>query len=151
MRLGIILGLVLALPALATAQDARSTAQAFLTRGSALFDARDAAGLAATYVEDAKVELLVKDNDAGTWKVIVKEGRAEIERTYKEDLFEKAEGPTTSRNEVEYAREVAPGMMIVVGTFEPDITKGRKFPFVQERRKVGERWLIATLRIYAAD
>ena len=47
--------LALSLPCVALADDATGVAKGFLARGSALFDARDAAGLAATYAEDARV------------------------------------------------------------------------------------------------
>ena len=93
-----------------------------------------------------------RDRNAGTWKAIrTQEGRADIERMYKEDLFKEGIEPSTSRNAVEFARMVVPDLILVVGTFEPDVTKGQKFPFVQERRLMGDRWLIVCLRVYAAE
>src|SRR5947209_16148583 len=58
---------VLALPFSARAddKDAKKLAQQTLDKGASLFDARDAAALAATYTEDAQVHWIDKDNSTG--------------------------------------------------------------------------------------
>src|SRR4051812_23896839 len=52
-----VVGLVLALavPTLAQEPDTRKVAQEILDKGAALFDTHDAAAMAATYIEDARL------------------------------------------------------------------------------------------------
>ena len=63
-----ILSLALLLPTAAPADDtdAKKLAQDILTKGAALFDKREAAAMAATYMEDADGIVVIKDNDTGT-------------------------------------------------------------------------------------
>jgi hypothetical protein len=136
-----------ALPFPPAEPDAKALAQEILTKGAALFDTRDAAAMAATYTEDARLSLVAKDKDTGAYKVDVKEGRSAIEAAYR-DLFKDQNEKTTSRNTVEFARLLAPDLLIIEGDFEPDVAKGDKFTFVQERTKQGDRWLITSLRLY---
>lgn len=150
MRLAMTLGLLIAASPAAFAEDARTLATEILNKGSATFDSRDAKALADTYTEGAKLTLVVKDRDSGTWKSLGKEGRAEIEESYR-DLFKNGGEPTTSRNTVEFATRVAPDLLVIQGTFEPDVTRGKKYTFVQERTEQGGRWLISNLRLYVAD
>ena len=82
-----------------SAQDARSLTQDILTKGAALFDMRDAAAMAATYMEDADGIVVIKDNDTGTYKTQVTRGRSAIERGY-QNIFKDRKPGTTSRNVV---------------------------------------------------
>jgi hypothetical protein len=141
--------LMLALPVTVTAdeKDAKTVAQEVLDKGSALFDTRDAAAMAATYTEDAQVLWFDKDSSSGEIKVSVKTNRSEIESLYR-DLFKDAKEKTTSKNTVEYARFVAPELMVIHGVFQPDISKDGKFSFVQVRVKQGDKWLMKNLQLF---
>jgi ketosteroid isomerase-like protein len=147
-----ILGLALALPLTAQAQDAKKLAREVLDQGAALFDARNAANLSASYTEDARLFLVSKDKDKGKYEITTKEGRSEIEGFYS-DLFGGADPneKTTSRNTVEFARLVEPDLLVIHGFFEPTTAKPDKCPFVQVRVKKGDRWLIQSLRLFAVS
>lgn len=131
----------------ARAQDAKTQAQEVLDRGSALFDARDAAALAATYTEDARIVWVEKDKGTGTYIFKRKRGRSEIEALYR-DLFKDSNEKTTSRNNVEFARFVAPDLMVINGTFQPNVADGGSYRFIQVRIKQGDKWLMSSLRIF---
>jgi len=151
MRLAAILSLTLLVPCAISAplrqdKDAKATAQDLLTKGAALFDTHDAAAMAETYIETAKLTWVEKDKDSGNFKVEVKDGRREIESLYR-TLWKDNTDRTTSRNTVEYAKFVTPELLVIVGEFEPIVDRG-KYSFVQERVKVGEKWLIQSLRLY---
>lgn len=135
-------------PVLASAQDkdAKTVAQDLLTKGAALFDNRDAAVMAETYTEDARLALVSKDRDTGKFKIDLKEGRSEIEKGYKE-FFSNSKERTTSKNTVEYAKFLTPDLLLIYGEFEPVVNQG-KFAFTQERVRQGDRWLIQNLRLY---
>ncbi len=130
--------------------DAKAVAQDVLNKGAALFDARDSAILADTWTEDGRLFWVERDRDTGKYKTLVKEGRPEIERFYR-DFFKDSREKTTSRNTVEFARYVAPDLMVIHGEFAPDTSKDGKYTFVQERVKVGDKWLIQALRLYVVS
>ena len=135
---------------LAQEKDAKTVAQDVLDKGSALFDTRDAAAMAATYTEDAQLLWVDKDNSTGEIKVSVKTDRTEIESLYR-DLFKDATEKTTSKNTVEFARFVAPDLMVIQGVFQPNVDKPAKFPFVQMRVKQGDKWLLKNLQLYVFE
>jgi len=135
---------------MAQEKDAKTMAQDVLDKGSALFDTRDAAAMAATYTEDAQLLWIDKDSSTGEIKVTVKKDRAEIESLY-HDLFKDAAEKTTSKNTVEFARFVASDLMVIQGVFQPNIEKPAKFPFVQMRVKQGDRWLMKNLQLYVIE
>jgi len=145
----LVLALVLAPSVSAKAQekDAKTLAQEILDRGALMFDNRDATAMAATYTEDAQVELITKDDSTGEIKVDVKKGRAEIESLYR-DVFKDEKEKTTSKNTVEFARFVAPNLMIIHGVFQPNVAKNGKFPFVQLRVKQGDKWVMKNLQFF---
>jgi ketosteroid isomerase-like protein len=147
-----IFALVFVVPVTLMAQekDAKAVAQEVLDKGSALFDTRDAAAMAATYTEDAQLLWIEKDNSTGEIKVSVKKDRSEIESLYR-DLFKDATEKPTSKNTVEFARFVAPDLMVIQGVFQPDIEKPAKFPFVQMRVKQGDKWLLKNLQLYVFE
>jgi hypothetical protein len=127
-------------------KDAKGVAQELLNKGALLFDKHDAAAMAETYADNARVTWVEKDKDTGKYKFETKDGRAEIEKLYR-GLFENSTEKTTSRNTVEFAKFISSNLMVIEGTFEPKIDQG-KYAFTQERVKQGDRWLIQTLRIY---
>jgi hypothetical protein len=137
---------VLPLTVVAQEKDAKTLAQEILDKGSALFDTRDAAAMVATYTEDAQLLWVDKDSSTGEIKVSVK-NRAEIESLYR-DIYKDAKEKTTSKNTVEFARFVAPDLMVIHGVFQPDVAKQGKFPFVQMRVKQGDKWLMKNLQLY---
>jgi len=138
---------VLPLTVMAQEKDAKTVAQDVLDKGSALFDTRDAAAMAATYTEDAQLLWVDKDGTTGEIKVSIKKDRTEIESLYR-DMFKDAKEKTTSKNTTEFARFVAPDLMVIQGVFQPNIAKQGKFPFVQMRVKQGDKWLMKNLQLY---
>jgi len=138
--------------ALGDEPDAKVLAQEILTRGATLFESRDAVAMAATYAEDARLVLVSRDHDTGKLKVEEKQGRAEIATLYRTFFFGNADEPAvTARNHVEFARRLAPELLLIEGTFEPDVSRTARYAFVQERRKDGDRWLITSLRLYVVE
>jgi hypothetical protein len=106
--------------------------------------------MAATYTEDAQLLWIDKDSSTGEIKVSVKKDRSEIESLYR-DLFKDAKEKSTSKNTVEFARFVAPDLMVIQGVFQPNIEKPAKFPFVQMRVKQGDKWLMKNLQLYVIE
>jgi hypothetical protein len=144
------LTLALVSPAAARADDAdRDIAVKALTAGAALFTAKDAPGIAATYDKDAVLTLFGKDKDTGELKSQVKHGRGEVEAYYRDDVF-KSDSTYHAKNTVEYVRRVAPDLLLIAGYFEPDTesTKPMKLPFVQLRQKQGDVWRVMNLQVY---
>jgi hypothetical protein len=143
------LALVLALSVSVKAQerDAKKLAQEILDQGALMFDNRDAVAMAATYTEDAQIELITKDDSTGEIKINVKKGRAEIESLY-HDVFKDAKEKATSKNFVQFARFVSPDLMIIQGVFQPNVANQGKFPFVQVRVKLGEKWVMKSLQFF---
>ncbi len=127
--------------------EAARIAREALTKGAALFDARDATIMASTFTDDAQIHWFDKEESTGKLKRTIKDGRGEIEALY-QDFFKDAKEKTTSRNNIESARLIAPDVVIIQGTFEPDVSKPGKFPFVQTRVKQGEKWLVKSLDFY---
>jgi len=123
--------------------EAGKIAEAFLKSGSKLFDAKDAAGLAATYTEDGQI-LLVSKKD-GQIQNEMREGRASIEELYR-SVFEAVTDPD-SANTIEHSRLISPELLVVHGHFraKPGMTE---FPFVQLRVKQGDRWLLSKLWLF---
>ena len=131
----------------ACAQDARAIAQEVLNKGSALFDAKDTAGLVATYEDDPQVVWVERDGTTGEVKETVKRGKAEVEAIYR-DHFKQSDDKTVSKNVADFARLIGPDILLIQGTFQPDVVKPGKYPFVQLRVKRGDRWLLKTLHLF---
>ncbi|AGA26739.1 hypothetical protein [Singulisphaera acidiphila] len=146
-----LITLALVLPTTAWSQevDAKKLAQTILDQGSAMYDTKNAAAMAATYTDDAKIFWYSK-KDSGEVELGTKSGRAEIEGIYR-DLFKDPNEKTTSKNSVEYARFIAPDLMIVQGIFQPNVANPGKFPFVQLRIKEGDKWLMKTLQFFVVS
>jgi hypothetical protein len=124
--------------------EAEQIASRFLKAGSDLFDAKNAAALAATYTEDGIVHVISRSED-NSYKDDQKRGRAEIEQFYR-DLFKDA-GPIDSKNTVEFARLIAPDLLVVHGRFRPN-TGQAELPFVQMRVKQGPEWRLRELWLF---
>ncbi len=151
MRSFTILAFAISLGLFSTARadekDAKTLAQEILDKGAALFDKRDATSMAATYHEEAQIDLIMKDESTGELKIDVKKGRAEIESFYR-DLFKDSKEASTSKNTVEYARLVSPDVMVIHGTFQPDTVKEGKVTFVQMRVKQNDKWIMRSLQLF---
>jgi ketosteroid isomerase-like protein len=128
------------------ADEATKLATKLTEEGAATFSKADAKAMAAYYTEDAIVFMQSKNDDGHSVKEY--DGRAEIERLYA-DLFKEPE-TIRAKNTVEYARLLAPDLLVIAGTFEPNqlAAKPMKVPFYQVRVKQGEKWLIRSLRIF---
>jgi hypothetical protein len=124
--------------------EAEQTARRVLKAGSDLFDAKNAPALAATYTDNGIVHVISKSEDQ-SYKDDMKRGRAEIEQFYR-DLFKDA-GPIDSENTVEFARLIAPDLLVVHGRFRPN-TGQKELPFVQMRVKQGPEWLLRELWLF---
>jgi hypothetical protein len=152
MRIITILAFALSLGLYSTAgaddKDAKTLAQEILDKGAALFDKRDATAMAATYHEEAQIDLIMKDESTGDLKIDAKKGRTEIESFYR-DLFKDAKEASTSKNTVEFARLVSPAVMVIHGMFQPDIAKDGQVAFVQMRVKQNDKWIMRSLQLYA--
>jgi hypothetical protein len=137
-----ILALVLLAPPAPQAEDAPTVAKKLLETGAALFDAKDAASLAATFTEDAEVYAFTSE---GGPKVEKRTGRAEIESLYR-DLF-KGDGSFHARNDIESATFGNPSTLIIQGKFS--INAGTEpIPFVQVRVKQDGQWRMRTLQLF---
>ncbi len=137
--------LTVAGPGATTAEDAAAVALAtrVLDRGATLFDTRDARAMAATYTEDARVELISRTDDG--LKVEATTGRPAIEDMYRR-AFE-GQSSIRSKNTVESARMVGPDILLIQGQFRP--TEGSQFyPFTQVRVRQGDNWLMARLQLF---
>ena len=133
-------------PAEPTKSEAEEIAEGFLKAGSDLFDAKDAAGLAATYSVDGEIHLINQDQ-AGGYADEVKYGRGEVESFYAQ-MFRDA-GGIDSANTVEFARLIAPDLLVVHGRFRVHPAK-KELPFVQMRVKQGDDWLLSKLWLFLA-
>jgi hypothetical protein len=112
-------------------------------RGDEPGEGRDAAVMAAFYTAHARVKMVGKGEQG--YKVTLYNGRAEIEKLYA-GLFKDAQ-PTHATNTVEYARFIAPDMLPITGTFEPQ-EGSIKVPFVQMRVNHNGQWLMNNLTIF---
>jgi ketosteroid isomerase-like protein len=128
--------------------DARAEALArdLLDRGAALFDKRDAAAMAATYIETAEIVVLKRDSQSDRIVVESRRGREEIEKSYA-DIFKDRLPEHRSRNTVEEARFLAPDLLLIRGRFAMNREQGDIVRFVQIRARDGDRWKIATLQL----
>jgi ketosteroid isomerase-like protein len=128
------------------ADEALKLATKLTEEGAATFSKADAKAMAAYYTDDAIVFMEGK-NDEG-YSVKEYDGRAEIERLYAD--FFKEPATIQAKNTVEYAKLLAPDLLVIAGTFEPNqlATKPLKLPFYQVRVKRGDKWLIHSVRIF---
>ena len=139
------LSIVLLAWATAPVQDATATATRLLDAGAATFNTKDAAAMAATYTNDAEITLYsTSDSSLQTQHY---RGKERIQKLYA-DMF-KDSAQITSRNVVEYARFVGPDLLVIGGTFEPDLGGSLILQFVQVRiRQEGGVWRIQNLQLF---
>ena len=123
--------------------EAQKIAEKVLKAGSDLFDAKNAAALAATYTEDGEVILVSKKD--GEVNYDYKQGRNEIEAFYR-DHVQRTE-TIDSENFVEYARLISADVLVIHGKFRPNANEAM-YPFVQLRIKQGDRWLLSKLWLF---
>jgi ketosteroid isomerase-like protein len=128
------------------ADEAMTLAVKLTEQGAATFDTFNAKAMAEYYTDDAVVVLMTRDG-AG-FKNELHRGRADIEAFYA-DVFKKPE-TIKSKNTVEYAKLLAPDVLVIAGTFDPNTLKtdSPKIPFYQVRVKQGDKWLMSSLRIF---
>lgn len=146
--------ILLVVPAVVFGQDddakARTKAQEILDRGAALFDTRDAAAMAATYVDDAEIILIKRAKDSSRVELETSRGRAEIEKGYAK-IFKDRDPGHKSRNTVETARFLGPNLLLIQGRFALNRDQGDVIQFVQIRAREGEGdsepWKIVTLQL----
>jgi hypothetical protein len=151
MRHVLMLTMILpSVPVVLSGQDenarATSLAKDLLDRGAALFDKRDAAAMAANYLEAAEIIVIKRDSQSDRMVVEAKHGRAEIEQAYAE-LFKDRMPEHRSRNTVEAARFLSPDVLIIRGRFALNREEGDAVQFVQVRARDGDQWKIATMQL----
>ncbi len=140
--------LVLLIPATATAQDgdAVTLARDILARGVTLFDKRDAAAMAATYVETAELILIKRDTDPDRIVVENASGRDAIQKAYAK-IFADRLPEHRSRNTVETAQFLGRDLLLIKGRFAMNREQGDSVEFVQIRARVGAEWKVATMQL----
>jgi hypothetical protein len=128
------------------ADPAMALAVKLTEQGAATFDTFNAKAMADYYVDDAEISLVTKED--GGLKAQIQKGKVEIEKFYA-DVFKKPE-TIKSRNHVEYAKLIAPDVLVIVGTFDTNTLKpaSPKVPFSQVRVRKGEQWLMSSVQIY---
>jgi len=126
--------------------EATALAVKLTEQGAATFDTLNAKAMADYYLEGAEIALVSKEE--GGLKLQTQKGRAEIEKFYA-DIFKKPE-TIKSRNTVEYAKLIAPDVLVIAGTFDTNTLKpdSPKVPFYQVRVKKGDQWLMSSVRIF---
>lgn len=128
------------------AKEAMALAVKLTEQGAATFDTYNAKAMADYYLDDAEAGLVTRDGEG--LKVQSYKGRAEIEKFYA-DMFKKPE-TIKSKNTVEYARLIAPDILVIAGKFDTNTLKpdSVKVPFHQVRLKKGDTWLMSSVRVY---
>ncbi len=64
-------------------------------------------------------------------------------------VFKNAKPSMKSRNVVDAARFIAPALLRIQGTFQPDTNRVNGTRFVQVRVRDGGDWKILSMRLYA--
>lgn len=133
------------------ADDATDLARKLTAEGAANFERKDAVELANSYMDDAQLFLVGKDKDTGQIKVETRQGRSEIQSYYMDLL--KGDKTVQAKNNVDYARLIAPDMLLIAGTFELGENGGNplRLPFFQVRVKQGDRWLLNSVRVFVVS
>ncbi len=128
------------------ADEAMKLARKLTEEGAATFNTANAKAMVDYYTADAKVTLHSRNDQGITAKEY--DGHEEIQGLYA-DLF-KDRARIRSKNTVEYARLLAPDVLVIAGTFDPNLDEDKplKVPFYQVRLKQGDKWLINSLQIF---
>lgn len=142
--------LVLMAPMIAVAQEdsarAKTLAQEILDKGSAIFDSRDAAAMADTFIDAAEILLIKRSSDSSGVEIEAYRGRQAIEKGYA-DLFKDRRPEHRSRNTVDDARFLNPNLLLIHGRFALDREQGDSIQFVQIRAREGDRWKVVTMQL----
>ena len=142
--------ILLVAPAAAFGQEdhARATALAkeILDRGAALFDNRDAAAMAATYVETAEIIVIKRASDSDRAMTEVWHGRAAIEKAYA-NIFKDRLPEHRCRNTVEDARFLGRDLLLIRGRFALNREQADLGQFVQVRALEGDVWKVVTMQL----
>jgi hypothetical protein len=142
--------ILLAIPAAAVGRDddarAVTLAKETLNRGATLFDKRDAAAMAATYIETAQVIIIKKASDTDRIVTETRSGRAVIEASYAE-IFKDRLPEHKCRNTVESARFLNPDLLLIHGRFAFNVEQSQEIQFVQIRVREGDQWKVATMQL----
>lgn len=148
MALGLVGFLTLGARAQAPDAEAMDLARKLTDEGAKTFNTANAKAMVAYYADDAKVTMEGRDNDGFSLRDYAT--RDEIEGLYRDMFKDKNPGSIASKNTVEYAKLLAPDMLVIAGVFEPDTNDAHalKVPFYQVRIKKGEHWLISSMRIF---
>jgi hypothetical protein len=67
------------------------------------------------------------------------------------ELFKDDSRRTTSRNTVEDAALLNGDLLVIRGTFQPDVNEPLRVAFVQVRVKRGDKWLIQNLQLFVTQ
>jgi hypothetical protein len=152
MRYCCVLAMLMLLPASAAMgrddDRALTLARDLLDRGAELFDKRDAAAMADTYLDAGEIMLIKRISDEDRVEITSRHGRAEIEKTYA-DIFKDRLPAHRSRNTVEDARFLGPDLLLIRGRFAMNREQADNVQFVQIRVLQGGRWKIASLQLMA--
>ena len=137
-------------PATAAAQDGGATdlARDILIRGADLFDKRDAAAMAATYLENAEIIVIKRDTGPDRIDVETIRGQAEIEKAYAK-IFKDRQPEHRSRNTIELARFLGPDMLLIKGRFAMNREQSDIGEFVQIRARDKDQWKVVTMQLMA--
>lgn len=146
----ILAAIVLVSPAAALGQDndakAIDLAKEILERGAALFDKRDAAAMAATYIDDAEIIVVKRNSESDRIELETRHGRAEIEKAYA-DIFKDRLPEHRCRNTVEGARFLRSNLLLIRGRFSLNRDQGDTIQFVQVRAHEGGQWKVVTMQL----
>ena len=151
MRLQSLLALILLVaPAAVFGQDdgpkARALAQEILDRGAALFDKRDAAAMAATYIEDGEIIVFKRNSESDRIQPETCHGRRKIEETYAK-IFKDRLPEHRCRNTVEVARFLTPDLLLIHGRFAMNREQGDTVQFTQIRVHEDDQWKVVTMQL----
>lgn len=140
---------LLACPAAAIGQHddrALAVAREVLDRGAELFDARDAAAMAETFLEESHVIVIKRASNSTELTTEIVSGREEIQKGYA-DLFKDRDPSHRARNTVEQARWLTPDLLLIQGRFALNVEQGDLLQFVQVRARDGDQWKVATMQL----
>jgi hypothetical protein len=122
-------------------------AQEVTTAGAKMFAAKDAQGLADTYIDEGRIILVSREAGTPGLKRDVREGRSAVLEGYKE-LF-KSPDAISAVNRLDYARMLGTDMLEISGTLVLTDSNGmHRFPFTQLRVREGNFWRIAEVQLF---
>lgn len=145
--LGVLSACIVIGGSMARADDALDLAKKLTSEGAAMISSKNASAITDTYLEDARVEVLSRNESTGGLNRDVRNGKTEIRKLY-DELF-KVEGSIEAKNRIEHARFVGTELLLITGTL--DLTHNGEtsaFVFVQIRSKQSGKWLLTSVEIF---